>query len=166
MAHGASTARAGTPQPEHQECSQQCWETTLEGPQGQAGLQGPQLAQGSWALQRMDEHPSPVMPTDSSPPMDTLHICLHCLGPAAAGTLLQCPPGLGGKGGHAGDTGEPSGTETPQPDVHLQQREGTSRDIPVCHTHPGGSAHIPTGHFTPGASSASGGRWAPASPKS
>lgn len=158
MAHGASTARAGTPEPEHQERSRLSWETTLEGPPGQAGLQGPQLAQGSWAQQRMDEHPSAVMPTDSSPPLDTLDICPHCLGPAAAGTLLQCPPGLGGKGGHAGDTGEPSRTETPQPDVHLQQREGMSRDIPLWHSHPGGSAHIPTGHFTPVTSSAPGGQ--------
>lgn len=141
MAHRALTARRRTPQPEHQEHSQLSWETTVEGPPGSRDPSPCQLAQGLWALSRTDEHPSPVMPTDSSALMDTLDICPHCLGPAAANTLLQCPPGLGGKGGHAGDTGEP--TETPQPDVHLQQREGTGRDIPLCCTRPGGTATFP-----------------------
>lgn len=42
--HGTQsmTARSGTPQPEPQDCSQLTWETTMEEPPGQAGLQGPQ----------------------------------------------------------------------------------------------------------------------------
>lgn len=107
MAHGASTARAGTPEPEHQERSRLSWETTLEGPPGQAGLQGPQLAQGSWALQRMDEHPSAVMPTDSSPPMDTLDICTAWgqRQPARSSGVLQ---GLVGKGDMQVTPGSPA----------------------------------------------------------
>jgi len=58
-----------------------------------------QLAQGSWALRRTDEHPSPVMPTDSFPPTDTLNICPCCPGLAAASTLPRCPSSAWWKGG-------------------------------------------------------------------
>lgn len=105
-ARGESSARGAQPT---------VLETTVEGPPGQAGLQRPQPVPAGtrmWALSRMDEHPSAVMPTDSSPPTDTLDICPHCPGPAAARTLLQCPPGLGGKRGHAGDTRQPRDRDT------------------------------------------------------
>lgn len=84
-------------------------------PQARQGSRDPsprQLAQGSWALRRTDEHPSPVMPTDSFPPTDALDICPRCPGPAAAGTLPGATPALGGKGGRAGDPGEPGGMES------------------------------------------------------
>lgn len=64
----------------------------------------------------------------------------------------QSPPVLGGKGGCVGHPRDPGGTEsqckTSVPDVHLQQREGSSRGIPLSHTHSGGPAHIPTEHLT------------------
>lgn len=87
-------------------------------------------------------HPSLVMPTDSSPPTDTLDICPCCLGPAAAHTLLQCPAGLGGKGDTQVTPGSPAGQRDHSLMSTCSKGRGQAGTSPCA-------AHIPPGTQPP-----------------
>lgn len=170
MAHGEPTARGGTPRPARQE--RRVGKPPWRDPQARQGPGDPsphQLAQGSWAPRRMDKHPSPVMPMGASLPWTHLTSARGAWGRQQPARSPSAPPVLGGKGGRAGDPGEPRGTESRREtralNVYLWQREGISRGIPPHRIHPGGSANVPTGHPAPVPSRAPGGWWGPGIPQ-
>lgn len=110
-----------------------------------------------------------LCPRTASLPQRHLTSARGAWGRQQPGRSPSAPPVLGGKGGRAGDPGEPGGTESRREtralDVHLRQKEGISRGIPPHRAHPGGSAHIPTGHPAPVPSRAPGGWWGPGIPQ-